>query len=91
MPKSLSAKAKLLVLAISALFSLAFFSCQRAKRPRSKNLRLLFAGDIMAHTQNFAMKDYSLIWDDVRDMVQDADYSFANLEAPVDKSKPFES
>ena len=45
----------------------------------------------MAHTQNFAMKDYSLIWDDVRDMVQDADYSFANLEAPVDKSKPFES
>ena len=91
MPKSLSAKAKLLVLAISALFSLAFFSCQSAKRPRSKNLRLLFAGDIMAHTQNFAMKDYSLIWDDVRDMVQDADYSFANLEAPVDKSKPFES
>ena len=66
-------------------------SCQSAKRSRSKNLRLLFAGDIMAHTQNFAMKDYSLIWDDVRDMVQDADYSFANLEAPVDKSKPFES
>ena len=91
MPQNLREKAKLLVLAISALFSLALFSCQSAKRPRSKNLRLLFAGDIMAHTQNFAMKDYSLIWDDVRDMVQDADYSFANLEAPVDKSKPFES
>lgn len=66
-------------------------SCQSAKRSRSKNLRLLFAGDIMAHTQNFAMKDYSLIWDDVREQVESADFSFANLEAPVDKSKPFES
>lgn len=66
-------------------------SCQSAKRSRSKNLRLLFAGDIMAHTQNFSMADYSLIWDDVREQVESADFSFANLEAPVDKSKPFES
>ncbi|MEE3436230.1 MAG: CapA family protein [Treponema sp.] len=66
-------------------------SCQSAKKSRSKNLRLLFAGDIMAHTQNFGMKDYSLIWDDVREQVEAADFSFANLEAPVDKSKPFES
>ncbi len=91
MPKSLSAKAKLLVLAISALFSLAFFSCQSAKRPRSKNLRLLFAGDIMAHTQNFNMADYSLIWDDIREQVQAADFSFANLESPVMEERPFES
>ena len=91
MPKSLSAKAKLLVLAISALFSLAFFSCQSAKRPRSKNLRLLFAGDIMAHTQNFNMADYSLIWDDIREQVSAADFSFANLESPVMEERPFES
>ena len=91
MPKSLSAKAKLLALAISALFSLAFFSCQSAKRPRSKNLRLLFAGDIMAHTQNFNMADYSLIWDDIREQVQAADFSFANLESPVMEERPFES
>lgn len=91
MPKSLSAKAKLLVLAISALFSLAFFSCQSAKRPRSKNLRLLFAGDIMAHTQNFRMADYSLIWDDIREQVSAADFSFANLESPVMEERPFES
>ena len=91
MPQNLREKAKLLVLAILALFSLALFSCQSAKRPRSKNLRLLFAGDIMAHTQNFSMKDYSLIWDDIREQVEAADFSFANLEAPVDKSKPFES
>lgn len=80
-----------LLAAAALIFAALLCSCQSAKRSRSKNLRLLFAGDIMAHTQNFAMKDYSLIWDDVRDMVQDADYSFANLEAPVDKSKPFES
>ena len=91
MPKSLSAKAKLLVLAISALFSLALFSCQSAKRPRSKNLRLLFAGDIMAHTQNFSMADYSLIWDDIREQVSAADFSFANLESPVMEERPFES
>ncbi len=91
MPKSLSAKAKLLVLAISALLSLAFFSCQSAKRPRSKNLRLLFAGDIMAHTQNFSMADYSLIWDDIREQVSAADFSFANLESPVMEERPFES
>ena len=66
-------------------------SCQSAKKTRSKNLRLLFAGDIMAHTQNFSMKDYSLIWNDVRGLVEAADYSFAKLEAPVDKSRPFES
>lgn len=91
MPKSFSAKAKLLALAISALFSLAFFSCQSAKRPRSKNLRLLFAGDIMAHTQNFRMADYSLIWDDIREQVSAADFSFANLESPVMEERPFES
>ncbi|MBQ7620072.1 MAG: CapA family protein [Treponema sp.] len=91
MPKSFSAKAKLLALAISALFSLAFFSCQSAKRPRSKNLRLLFAGDIMAHTQNFSMADYSLIWDDIREQVSAADFSFANLESPVMEERPFES
>ncbi len=91
MPKSFSAKAKLLVLAISALFSLALFSCQSAKRPRSKNLRLLFAGDIMAHTQNFNMADYSLIWDDIREQVSAADFSFANLESPVMEERPFES
>lgn len=91
MPKSFSAKAKLLALAISALFSLVFFSCQSAKRPRSKNLRLLFAGDIMAHTQNFSMADYSLIWDDIREQVSAADFSFANLESPVMEERPFES
>ena len=91
MPKSLSAKAKLLVLAISALFSLALFSCQSAKRPRAKNLRLLFAGDIMAHTQNFSMADYSLIWADIREQVSAADFSFANLESPVMEERPFES
>ena len=91
MPKSFSAKAKLLALAISTLFSLALFSCQSAKRPRSKNLRLLFAGDIMAHTQNFSMADYSLIWDDIREQVSAADFSFANLESPVMEERPFES
>lgn len=80
---------------VSAIFFLAalllFSSCQSAKKSRPQNLRLLFAGDIMAHTQNFSMKDYNAIWDDIRDLVEAADYSYANLEAPVDKNRPFES
>ncbi|MDE5899358.1 MAG: CapA family protein [Treponemataceae bacterium] len=50
---------------------------------------LLFAGDIMAHTPNFAMKDYARIWEDIAPIVQGADFAFANIEAPVDDSRPF--
>ena len=45
----------------------------------------------MAHTQNFNMADYSLIWDDIREQVSAADFSFANLESPVMEERPFES
>ena len=45
----------------------------------------------MAHTQNFNMADYSAIWDDIREQVSAADFSFANLESPVVEDRPFES
>lgn len=80
---------------VKILFSLFLpiflFSCQSAKKSRLKNLRLLFAGDIMAHTQNFSMDDYNLIWEDVRETIQDTDFAFANLESPVVEEKEFES
>ena len=79
--------------AAAPFFFAAIFlaSCQSAKKSRPDNLRLLFAGDIMAHTQNFNMKDYAAIWDDIREQVGAADYSFANLESPVVEDRPFES
>lgn len=52
-----------------------------------KTISLLFAGDIMAHSVNFNMKDYNKIWTDVKGVISAADLSFANLEAPVDSTK----
>lgn len=58
--------------------------------PAEKNddeLVCVFAGDVMAHTPNFQMKDFSKIWKYVKDVTLSADLSFANIEAPVDDSK----
>jgi len=53
------------------------------------NLTLLFAGDIMAHKPNYSMSDYSLIWKDIAPLALSSDFSFANIEAPVDDSIPY--
>ena len=52
------------------------------------NITLLFAGDIMAHKPNYSMSDYSLIWKDIAPLALSCDFSFANIEAPVDDSIP---
>lgn len=57
--------------------------------PNKTELSLIFAGDIMAHRPNFSMKDYSKIWKDVKDIIKDSDYAFANIESPVDNTLPF--
>ena len=54
----------------------------------ASQLTVLFGGDIMAHTENLSMKDYSRIWRDVRETISDADIALANIEAPVDTSRP---
>ena len=53
------------------------------------NITLLFAGDIMAHKPNYSMSDYSLIWKDIAPLALSCDFSFANIEAPVDDSIPY--
>jgi poly-gamma-glutamate capsule biosynthesis protein CapA/YwtB (metallophosphatase superfamily) len=57
----------------------------------SYSLTLLFGGDIMAHRQNFGMNDFSVIWKDVSTLISSADFSFANIEAPVDDDIPYAS
>lgn len=52
---------------------------------------MLFAGDIMAHSENYAMKDFSLIWKDVTSTVKNADLAFANNEAPVIDKKDWQT
>lgn len=50
-------------------------------------IKLLFTGDIMAHTVNYYISSYDKIWKDVKEFIEVADFAFANLEAPVDTTK----
>lgn len=52
---------------------------------------MLFAGDIMAHSENYSMSDYNNIWTDVKNLISEHDLAFANLEAPVDDDLPYSS
>lgn len=54
-------------------------------------LTLLFAGDIMAHNVNYNITTYEKIWRDVKDLIQPADIAFANIEAPIDTTRPASS
>lgn len=61
------------------------------KEVETSRLTLTFAGDIMAHTPNFSMSDYSLIYKDIEDIIKGDDLTFANLETPVHAGRPYES
>lgn len=65
----------------------------QASAPMSlpKSLIITFAGDIMAHTPNFKMNDYSLIYKDIETIIKNDDLSFANLETPVHSEREYES
>ncbi len=95
-------KTELIAFFFTSLFSLFIFSgCNSTKNTASnfceenKNedefISIVFGGDIMAHRPNYAMKDYSLIWEDIKDFLHEGDLALANLEAPVDDKKPFET
>jgi len=82
-------------------FAALFFSCgtppatdvtsETVLSPSPDVLRLTFAGDIMAHSVNVAMSDYSLIYKDIESVIQYDDLTFANFETPVYAQKPYES
>ena len=59
--------------------------------PSASRLVLTFGGDIMAHTPNFRMADYSMIYEDIEEIIQNDDLTFANLETPVHDGRPYES
>lgn len=58
---------------------------------RGDELTVVFAGDVMAHTPNFQMKDYSKIWKAVKDVTLNSDLALANIEAPVADELPMSS
>ena len=51
--------------------------------PKTSSILLTFAGDLMAHTNVTAMKDFSLIYEDILDITQKDDLTFINLETPI--------
>ena len=54
-------------------------------------IKLLFAGDIMAHTNNYHISSFDKIWRDVKYLIDGNDLVFANIEAPIDTTKPVSS
>jgi poly-gamma-glutamate synthesis protein (capsule biosynthesis protein) len=52
---------------------------------------MLFAGDVMAHEENFKPGKFDRIWKYVAPKIQAADLAFCNLESPVMDSKKWMS
>ncbi len=52
-------------------------------KDEEKTLTMTFAGDIMAHSVNYKMGNFSKIWRDVAPILSEGDLNFANIEAPV--------
>ncbi|MGO9310342.1 MAG: CapA family protein [Spirochaetia bacterium] len=60
----------------------------RVEGQTPRELRLTFVGDIMGHDVNYAMQDFHDIYGAVKDVFQSSDLAFANLELPLDPSRP---
>lgn len=67
------------------------FEAPHVYQPKNKELTLVFAGDIMAHEQNYRMKNYDKIWNGIKDITQSSDFTFGNIEAPVHENLPLSS
>ncbi len=59
-----------------------------ARADSGKVLHLTFVGDVMAHERLFAASDYRDIYRGVQDVLDASDLVFANLEFPVDSTRP---
>ena len=64
------------------------FEAPRVYQPENEELTLIFAGDIMAHTPNYNMKNYDKIWNGISDITTKSDFTFGNIEAPVAEKLP---
>lgn len=82
---------------ILSAISLSLFSCkttsgiQISQEPNSnRQIELVFAGDIMAHTE-ITRKNMDSTFEDIKEILKTADFSFANFESPVDDKLPVSS
>lgn len=82
---------------ILSAISLSLFSCkttsgiQISQEPNSnRQIELVFAGDIMAHTE-ITRKNMDSTFEDIKEILKTADFSFANFESPIDDKLPVSS
>ncbi|MDO4506829.1 MAG: CapA family protein [Spirochaetales bacterium] len=81
-------KAKVFLIGICfILLSCATSKVQNAAVTEEAVLELLFAGDIMAHTE-LTERNYDSVLSDVEPIIKKADFAFANFESPVNDSLP---
>jgi len=71
---------------LASVLLLVFLSSASAQALR--DLRLAFVGDIMAHNVNTRMSDYQDIYRGVADIFHGCDLVAANLEFPIDSTRP---
>lgn len=90
---------KRILLASIILTLISLFSCKSTSvvtnstgiKSKPDEVNFVICGDVMAHTQNFRMKNFDLIWNGIRDITQNSDFTIANIEAPVCDDCPFEN
>ena len=56
-----------------------------------QEITLTFTGDLMAHTNVTRMKDFSIIYEDILDIMKNDDLTFTNLETPVVNNLDYEN
>jgi hypothetical protein len=72
------------------IVALIVCSCCLCPAPGAEDaLNLTFLGDIMIHTVNYCQPDYRVIYAAVAPYLCRDDLTFANLEFPVDPSRPY--
>lgn len=81
---------------ISLIFSACFVIMSKtapflSAEPYLPSLDLTFTGDLMAHTSNFKMEDYTLIYKDIEYITRNDDLTFTNLETPVTVDQPYQN
>lgn len=57
----------------------------------TSTISLTFTGDLMAHTNVTRMKDFSIIYEDILDILKKDDLTFTNLETPIVNNLDYEN
>jgi len=86
---------------LTALLLFSLFSCSSTRKaepqadvftkPEDDFITLLFAGDIMAHANNYRAGHFDRIWADISPLLKTSDLAFANIEAPVNDKMDWSS